>query len=381
MENRPTYGYGADDPDPAERPRPSYGYSADDAERAAGAREDAAGSAPGPVPEGYGVGPAGGTGAAGGTGYGSSGGTVPSHQVPSGDQAGQPVCPRHPDRVSYVRCKRCGRPACGQCQRPAPVGMLCADCEKELSAQRRSASPRNMAGGRMGSSTPFLTYGVIGLCVVLFLGQTLIPGGAVEQALIYAPVRTLAMPWTLITTGFLHGGVFHLLLNMYAMYLVGMHLERTLGHWRFGAIFMLSLFAGQVAVLLFADPMSTSWVGATLGASGGIFGLFGTLLIVNRRMGAETTQILVLIGLNLVITFTIPNISWQGHLGGLVMGTALTAVMFALRPKASPGADRAALARRSALIHGGVLAAGLVLCLVLIAAKIATVPAGSLPLL
>ncbi|UQN29042.1 rhomboid family intramembrane serine protease [Brachybacterium kimchii] len=362
MENRPTYGYGADDPDPAQRPRPSYGYSAGDAERAGGA-----------------------DGAAAGTGGSSAGAaddaSLPAHQIPGGEQAGGPVCPRHPDRVSYVRCKRCGRPACGECQRPAPVGMLCVDCEKELAAQQRSASPRNMAGGRMGSSTPFLTYGVIGLCVVLFLGQTLIPGGAVEQALIYAPVRTLAMPWTLITSGFLHGGVFHLLLNMYAMYLVGTHLERTLGHWRFGAIFMLSLFAGQVAVLLFADPMSSSWVGATLGASGGIFGLFGTLLIVNRRMGAETTQILVLIGLNLVITFTIPNISWQGHLGGLVMGTALTAVMFALRPKASPGADRAALARRSALIHGGVLAAGLVLCLVLIAVKIATVPAGYLPLL
>ncbi|UEJ81666.1 rhomboid family intramembrane serine protease [Brachybacterium halotolerans subsp. kimchii] len=363
MENRPTYGYGADDPDPAERPRPSYGYSADDAERAGGADGAAAG--------------------VGGSSAGAPGdASLPAHQIPGGDQAGAPVCPRHPDRVSYVRCKRCGRPACGECQRPAPVGMLCVDCEKELAAQQRSASPRNMAGGRMGSSTPFLTYGVIGLCVVLFLGQTLIPGGAVEQALIYAPVRTLAMPWTLITTGFLHGGVFHLLLNMYAMYLVGTHLERTLGHWRFGAIFMLSLFAGQVAVLLFADPANpSSWVGATLGASGGIFGLFGTLLIVNRRMGAETTQILVLIGLNLVITFTIPNISWQGHLGGLVMGTALTAVMFALRPKASPGADRAALARRSALIHGGVLAAGLVLCLVLIAVKIATVPAGYLPLL
>ncbi|PWH07296.1 rhomboid family intramembrane serine protease [Brachybacterium endophyticum] len=364
MENRPTYGYGADDQEPSPRPRPTYGYSSGGSDGTSGAN-----GAPGaPGPGGFG----------GADGAGGSGG---GQGIPSGEQAGAPVCPRHPDRVSYVRCKRCGRPACGDCQRPAPVGMLCVDCERELGAQQRSASPRNMAGGRMGSATPFLTYGVIGICVALFLGQTLIPGGAVEQALIYAPVRTLAMPWTMITSGFLHGGIFHLLLNMYAMYLVGTHLERTLGHWRFGAIFLLSLFAGHVAVLLFADPTASSWVAPTLGASGGIFGMFGTLFIVNRRMGAETTQILVLIALNLVITFTIPNISWQGHLGGLVMGTAVTAAMFALRPKASPGADRGALAKRSAALHAGVLVLGLALCLAIIALKVVLAPSGALPLL
>ena len=90
---------------------------------------------------------------------------------------------------------------------------------------------------------------------------------------------------------------------------------------------------------------------------------------VNRHLGGRTAQIAVLIILNLVITFTVPNISWQGHLGGLVIGAAVTYGMFALRPKITPGADRQALARRSALLHTGVVVAAVLLCLVLIAVK------------
>ena len=100
-----------------------------------------------------------------------------------------------------------------------------------------------------------------------------------------------------------------------------------------------------------------------------MFGLFAAMFIVNRQLGGQTAQILVLIALNLVITFTIPGISWQGHLGGLVLGAAVTAGMFALRPKATPGADRQALARRSAFLHAAVIAAATVLCLVLIIVK------------
>lgn len=293
--------------------------------------------------------------------YGYSAEDNPDLQAP-------PVCPRHPDRVSYVRCKRCERPACPDCQRPTSVGVLCVDCEREISQQQASTRPRNAMGARIGKRTPYVTYTVIALCVLAYLGQMVAPQ-IVEQLGIFAPFRILAMPWTFFTAGFLHGGILHLALNMYALWIVGQYLEQALGHVRFSAIYLISMLGGHTAVYVIADSLSQSWFTGTLGASGGVFGLFAAMFVVNRHLGGQTAQILILIGLNLVITFTVPNISWQGHLGGLVLGAAVTAGMFALRPKAAPGADRQALARRSALVHSGVVVAAVVLCVVLIAVK------------
>ncbi|ACU84090.1 rhomboid family serine protease [Brachybacterium faecium] len=284
------------------------------------------------------------------------------------DPQGTPVCPRHPDRVSYVRCKRCERPACPDCQRPTSVGVLCVDCEREISRQQASTRPRNAMGAGMGRRTPYVTYTLIGLSVLAFVGQTLAPQ-IVQQLGIFAPYRAVFMPWTFFTAGFLHGGILHLALNMYALWIVGQYLEQTLGHVRYAAVFLTAVLGGHTAVYLLADPLSSAWITGTLGASGGVFGLFAAMFIVNRHLGGQTAQIVVLIVLNLVLTFTIPGISWQGHLGGLVIGAAVTAGMFALRPKAGPGADRQALARRSALVHSGVVAAAAVLCVALIVAK------------
>ena len=289
------------------------------------------------------------------------------------DPQGQPVCPRHPDTVSYVRCKRCERPACPQCQHPTQVGVLCVDCERDIARQQAGTRPRNAMGASAGRRTPYVTYTLMGLCVLAFLGQALAPH-IVTQWGIFAPFRALAMPWTFLTAGFLHGGVMHLALNMWALWVVGQYLEQTLGHTRYAGVFLASVLGGHTAVYVLANPMTLEWTTATLGASGGVFGLFGSMFIVNRRLGGQSAQILVLIGLNLLITFTVPNISWQGHLGGLLVGTALVAAMFALRPKATHGTDRQALARRSALIHGALIAGAVLLCAVAVVLKALTVP-------
>ena len=281
----------------------------------------------------------------------------------------QPVCPRHPDRISYVSCKRCGRPACPDCQRPTSVGTLCVDCDRELSRQQASARPRNAMGGAMGSRTPVVTYTIIAVCALLFLGQY-VSGGLVERWLMYTPVTSVAMPWTFLTSGFLHGNVMHILFNMYALWAVGQFLEQKLGHVRYAALFLVSVLGGHVAVFLLASPFSEAWVTGTVGASGGVFGIFAATFIVQRRMGVQAGSMLVLIALNVGISFLVPTISWQGHLGGMIAGGAVAGAMYALRPSAGPGVDRQALARKSALRHSLVFVLAVAVCLALIIAKI-----------
>jgi membrane associated rhomboid family serine protease len=281
----------------------------------------------------------------------------------------QPVCPRHPDRISYVSCKRCGRPACPDCQRPTSVGILCVDCDRELSRQQASARPRNAMGGAMGSRTPVVTYTIIAVCALLFLGQY-VSGGLVERWLMYTPVTSVAMPWTFLTSGFLHGNVMHILFNMYALWAVGQFLEQKLGHVRYAALFLVSVLGGHVAVFLLASPFSEAWVTGTVGASGGVFGIFAATFIVQRRMGVQAGSMLVLIALNVGISFLVPTISWQGHLGGMIAGGAVAGAMYALRPSAGPGVDRQALARKSALRHSLVFVLAVAVCLALIIAKI-----------
>src|SRR5690625_6057765 len=94
------------------------------------------------------------------------------------------------------------------------------------------------------------------------------------QLLMFVPFRAVAMPWTFLTSGFLHGGLLHLALNMYALWIVGQYLERSMGHARFAGVYFASLLAGHTAVYLFADPASDAWISGTVGASGGVFGLF-----------------------------------------------------------------------------------------------------------
>jgi membrane associated rhomboid family serine protease len=257
-----------------------------------------------------------------------------------------PVCPRHPDRISYVRCQRCGRPACSDCQRPAAVGMQCVDCVAE--ASRSAPTYRTGYGGTVrAGGKPVVTLTLIVMCGLAFLLQFL-PGLSVETAFWYAPVYTEFQPWRMLTAAFLHSQNFlpHILFNMYALWILGNALEPVLGRARFLALYLISAFGGSVGVLLLS-PLGVPVVGA----SGAIFGLFGALFVVQRQRGGDVRQIVVLIAINAALGFFVAGIAWQAHLGGLLAG-GLAAVVLAYVP---------ARARRGLYQWGGLAVVALLL--------------------
>jgi membrane associated rhomboid family serine protease len=251
-----------------------------------------------------------------------------------------------------VACQRCERPACPECLREAPVGFQCVDCLARARAdlQRRRPPARSQFGAVLrDDQRPVVTFTVIGLCVLLFALQLL--GGTfttanpdpVTGALWYAPLQTSAWgfePWRMLTSALVHSptNAMHLLFNMFALWFIGRAVEPALGRLRYLALLTLSAFGGSVAVLF----LTPAWT-PTLGASGAVFGLFGALFVLMRATGSQTGGILMLIAINVVISFVIPGISWQGHFGGLVIGT-LCALVISKAPSRSTG-DRRADAR------------------------------------
>jgi membrane associated rhomboid family serine protease len=249
-------------------------------------------------------------------------------------EAAQNRCYRHPDRETFVKCQRCGRPICGECQTLAPVGVHCPECVREARGSvvagarplgRRFANVVRPSGGR-----PVVTYTIIALCLIIYAAQFLTGGdkSPITTMFWYAPVQTAAQPWRMLTSIFLHESPLHVLLNMYSLYLVGPALERMLGRGRYLALFLIAGFGGSVGVLLIGDPHV-----AVLGASGAIFGLFGAYFLIARRLGGNATQFLVVIVINLVIGF-VPGfgIAWQAHVGGLITGLVIAFIYLETRP-------------------------------------------------
>ena len=128
---------------------------------------------------------------------------------------------------------------------------------------------------------------------------------------------------------FVHYGPIHILFNMYALWAIGPALERAFGRWRFTAVYLLGGLGGSVACLLLQNPL-----GATAGASGAIFGLFAALLVLSKRTGAPATQVWIVVGINFVLTFSVPNISIWGHVGGFIFGGLSAFALLAWRLRA-----------------------------------------------
>jgi len=157
-----------------------------------------------------------------------------------------------------------------------------------------------------------------------------------EGALIPAAVLQGGQWWRILTGGFLHGNLIHIGVNMMSLWFLGRFIEFALGSWRMLVVYMVSLVASGLGVVYFSsDPMI-----ATVGASGAIFGLFGALFAIGFKLGKPGMELVRanvgILVLNLIITFTVPQISWQAHVAGLLAGFALTYVMYAPPRRVAP---------------------------------------------
>jgi membrane associated rhomboid family serine protease len=267
-----------------------------------------------------------------------------------------PVCYRHPKRETYLRCVRCDRPICPECLHEAPVGFQCPECVAE---GRRTVRPsRTIFGGSSRGEHGYVTKALIFINVaVLVISASMAGGGGLYGGGLggllggSTPLTEWGSVWgvaqygdgrvvlaeyragiaegeyyRLITSMFLHYGLIHIALNMWALWVLGRELETRLGPGRFLTLYLLSGLGGSVAAYVFSPA------GQTAGASGAIYGLFAALFVVFRRLNRDTSSIITVLVINVIFSLSVKGISLAGHLGGLVTG-ALVAVALAYAPR------------------------------------------------
>ncbi|MFF4538682.1 rhomboid family intramembrane serine protease [Streptomyces aureus] len=297
------------------------------------------------------------------------------------------TCYRHPKVESHVRCTRCDRYICPGCMREAAVGHQCVECVKEGARSIRQA--RTAFGGRI-STVPAVTYVLIGLNVLAYLGElvrssvedrfSMLGAGLVDadgnhylwdhvHSSFYHPEGVVAGEWYRLLTGaFLHlsptegtFGIAHIVMNMFALWNIGRTVEAQLGRVRYLALYLLSALGGSVLVLLIAPGDQT------VGASGAIFGIGAAYYVMARRLGADMSGVnRYMAGLLIWLLVSAGVTSWQGHLGGLLAGGVVTAA-YAYAPRGP----------RRALIQAAVCVGLLALLVVLTVLKVSALKTGA----
>ncbi|MFJ1544593.1 rhomboid family intramembrane serine protease [Streptomyces sp. NPDC088246] len=274
-------------------------------------------------------------------------------------EAAVTTCYRHPSYETYVSCTRCERFICPDCMREAAVGHHCVECVKE--GQRSVRQARTVFGGAVArTAVPLVTYVLMGLNILAYLGELVRPGIVDRFAMLGAGldgpdggqyvyeagkfpgfdvIGVVDGEWYRLLTGaFLHlppgassfgslpFGVLHILFNMYALWNLGRVVEEQLGRARYLALYLLSALGGSVLVYLIA-PFD-----GTVGASGAIFGLGAAFYVINRRLGRDMQAVnRFMAGFLIWMLISAGFTSWQGHLGGLLTGGIVT-VAYAYAP-------------------------------------------------
>lgn len=226
------------------------------------------------------------------------------------------TCYRHPDRVAGISCQRCERPICPSCMHQASVGFHCPECA-------RAGKQKVVQGPGAWAFQPVVTQVLIAVNVLAFIAMLATRSSdqwVYRHGFLWGPAVP-DEPWRLVTGGFLHSndipfGFIHLGMNMYFIWILGQMMERALGRAPYLALYFAALAGGTLGVVLL-DPEAP-----TVGASGAAYGLMGAAIVVARERNLDLMRsgLVTTLGINLLLTFSIPGISIGGHLGGLVAG-------------------------------------------------------------
>jgi rhomboid protease GluP len=160
------------------------------------------------------------------------------------------------------------------------------------------------------------TYSLIAVICGAYLLQLVVP--SIQQQLMLPSFEYLKLSnewYRLFTVALTHGGFLHLGFNMYSLMVLGNPLEAAFGKQKLLIVFFFSLLTGSLTSAYFASLYS-----ASVGASGAIFGLFGALAVVGKRIGVDFRSIVVIIGINFAFGFAMGGVDWRAHLGGLIGG-------------------------------------------------------------
>lgn len=262
-------------------------------------------------------------------------------------------CYRHPDRDTLVRCSSCERPICTSCMNETPVGLRCPSCAGTPTGVRRAVE-RSYRRGRVPITAAIMA--VTCLAFVLQLGtsgQRGLNGGLTEAFELWGPfVSSDGEWWRILTVALVHGSIAHLAMNMISLWIVGSIVETGLGPVRYVGIYVAAVVWGSLGAMVLQPGAPV------VGASGGIFGVFAAIMVVQlMRGGTVSSDIFGVLVLNLFITFAIPGISIGGHLGGIVGGAlAAFAALGVDRQVRGPQRQKVAVAAMAAVVVVGAVA-------------------------
>ncbi|MDQ1556403.1 MAG: hypothetical protein QOI02_1405 [Actinomycetota bacterium] len=264
-------------------------------------------------------------------------------------------CYRHPDRLSFVLCERCGRTICLECQRHVDGRVLCPDDATEARpviptrakrfANRNRRRVRTLAA-RVPTDKPVVTYTIIGVIVVLWVVD-LFWNGAIQKSLWYIPNTESVRPWTVVTSMFANSGgttgLLSVLSNAFTIFVVGTQLERAYGHRNFLYLYLISGLSASLFAVLF--------MGIVFSAGPAVMGLLGAYLLVMRRARASLLWVYFFIAVNLALVLLFPQrvFLWQGTVGALLAGLAVGYVYL------FEGSNQRARQLRRGLVTAGVV--------------------------